>query len=118
MFAWLRDAIAQRNDRLERLYGRVSIVFLFRLGQLLVGDQAGGLFLGIIAFRSELPAVLEALERPSVVIVFGQPLRQSKDVFVERDVGGLDGLGTVWHGRTPSRNNRDAAVGENCNFCR
>jgi hypothetical protein len=48
--------------------------------------------------------------------VFGQQLRQSMNVFVEHDVGGLDGLGTVWHGRTPSRNNGDAGVGKTSTF--
>ena len=75
-FSWLRgnDLISQFENGLQRANGGKAVVFLFAVGQVGVGDQAGMEFLRIIALGTEAPALGETLRGPHVVSIFSETL--------------------------------------------
>lgn len=68
------NRVAQRDDRLQCFDHGPTVVLLLWLRELTVRNQVRVVFLVVIAHRPSFPTVVDALQRPVVVIAFGKML--------------------------------------------
>ncbi len=72
--------VAQRHDGLDGLDHGLSVIFLFRLGELTVWDETGMCLLGVVPLRAIAPTFVQAFPRPVVVIVLRQAFHQFPEI--------------------------------------
>src|SRR6185295_8469049 len=72
----LLDAKSEGDDGFEGVEGRVAVVLLLRFREGGVGDEAGMVFLRVVALGPVDPSFGKPLPRPDVVGVLRQPLPQ------------------------------------------
>lgn len=83
---WRNDPIAQCGDDFQRLQGGVAVVLLFDVAQCGIRDQAGIRFGRVVALRSILPTVGDALLRPDFMSMLGQLLGECQNPRRQGDV--------------------------------
>ena len=70
------DPKSQRQNRLERAHGRLTVVDLFRFRQFGIRNETRVLPRNIITFLAQRPPVRQPLRSPDVVRIFGESLGQ------------------------------------------
>ena len=89
------DAVAELEDGLEGADGGLAVELFFGVGELVVGDEAGVLFFGVVAPGAEAPPLGDAFLRPEFVDVFRELLIEAGELVCEHHVRGVDGCGGV-----------------------